>query len=54
MQLFLTPLYNLPRQQDNFEWTTEQQKRFEDIKTLLTDQVLFQIRTNHFMLCATP
>ena len=39
MQLLLGPLYNLLRQQNNFEWTTEHQKRFEDIKTLLTEQI---------------
>ena len=39
MQLLLRPLYNLLRQQNNFERTTEHQKRFEDIKTLLTEQI---------------
>ena len=39
MQLNLRPLYNILRQQNNFEWTTEHQKRFEDIKTLLTEQL---------------
>ena len=39
MQLYLRPFYNILRQQNNFEWTTEHQKRFEEIKTLLTEQV---------------
>ena len=39
MQLFLGPFYNIIRQQNNFEWTTEYQNRFEEIKTLLTEQV---------------
>ena len=37
MQLYLRPFYIL-RQQNNFEWTTEHQKRFEEIKALLTEQ----------------
>ena len=36
MQLYLRPFYNNPRQQINFEWTTEHQTRFEEIKKLLT------------------
>ena len=39
MQLYLKPFYNMLRQQNNFECTTEHQKRFEQIKTLLTDQI---------------
>ena len=38
MQLFLRRFYKILRQQSNFERTTEHQKRFEEIKTLLTDQ----------------
>ena len=38
MQLYLRPFYNTLRQQNNFEWTTEHQKRFEEIKKLLTEQ----------------
>ena len=32
MQLYLRPFYNILRQQNNFEWTTEHQTRFEDFK----------------------
>ena len=39
MQLYLRPFYNILRQQNNSEWTTEHQKRFEEIKTLLTEQL---------------
>ena len=39
MQLYLRPFYNILRQQNNFDWTTEHQKRFEEIKTLLTEQL---------------
>ena len=39
MQLYLRPFYNTLRQQNNFEWTTEHQTRFEEIKTLLTEQL---------------
>ena len=39
MQLYLRPIYNILRQQNNFEWTTEHQTRFEEIKKLLTDQI---------------
>ena len=39
MQLFFRPFYNILRQQKFFEWTTEHQKRFEKIKTLITEQV---------------
>ena len=39
MQLYLRPFYNLLRQQNNFEWTTEHQTRFEQIKKLLTEQI---------------
>ena len=37
MQLYFRPFYNILRQQINFEWTTEHQKRFEVIKKLLTE-----------------
>ena len=40
MQLYLRPFYNILRQQNIFEWTTEQQTRFEEIKKLLTEQIL--------------
>ena len=39
MQLYLKPFYNILRQQNNFEWTTEHQTRFEEIKKLLTEQI---------------
>ena len=39
MQLYLRPFYNILRQQNNFVWTTEHQTRFEEIKTLLTEQI---------------
>ena len=39
MQLYLRPFYNILRQQNNFEWTTEYQTRFEEIKKLLTEQI---------------
>ena len=29
MQLYLRPFYNILRQQNNFEWTTEHQTRFK-------------------------
>ena len=34
MQLYLRPFYNILRQQNNFEWTTEHQTRFDEIKNL--------------------
>ena len=39
MQLYLRPFYNIFRQQNNFEWTTEHQTRFEEIKKLATEQI---------------
>ena len=39
MQLCLRPFYNILRQQNNFKWTTEHQRRFDDIKKLLTEQI---------------
>ena len=39
IQLYLRPFYNFLRQQDKFEWTTEHQTRFEEIKKLLTEQI---------------
>ena len=39
MQLYLRPFYNILRQQNNFEWTTEHQTRFDEIKKLLTEQI---------------
>ena len=39
MQLYLRPIYKILRQQNNFEWTLEQQKGFDEIRTLLTEQI---------------
>ena len=39
MQLYLISFYNILRQQNIFEWTTEHQTRFEEIKKLLTEQI---------------
>ena len=39
MQFFLRPFYNILRQQNIFERTTEHQTRFKEIKKLLTEQV---------------
>ena len=39
MQLYLRPFYNILRQQNNFVWTTKHQKRFDELKTLLTEQL---------------
>ena len=39
MQLHLKPFYNILRQQNNFEWTTEPQTRFEEVNKLLTEQM---------------
>ena len=37
MQLYLTPFYNILRQQNSVERTTEHQTRFEEIKIHLTE-----------------
>ena len=39
MQIYLRPFYNILRLQNNFEWNTEHQTRFEEIKKLLTEQI---------------
>ena len=39
MQLYLRSFYNILRQQNNFEWTTEHQTRFHEVKKLLTEQI---------------
>ena len=39
MKLYLRSFYNILRQQNIFEWTTEHQTRFEEIKKLLTVQI---------------
>ena len=38
MQLYLRLFYNILRQQNNFERTTEHQTRFEKIEKLLTEK----------------
>ena len=39
MQLYLRPYFDILRQQNNFEWTTEHPKRFEETKTLFAEQI---------------
>ena len=39
MQIDLRPFYNSLIQQNNFEWTTEHQTRFDETKMLLTEQI---------------
>ena len=39
MQLYLRPFDNILRQQNSFDWTTEHQTQFEEIKKLLTEQI---------------
>ena len=39
MQLYSRPFHNILPQQKNFEWTTEHQTRFEEVKKLLTEQI---------------
>ena len=39
IQLYLRPFYNILRQQNNFEWTTEHQTRFKEIKKFLFEQI---------------
>ena len=39
MQLYLRVFYNILRQQNNFEWTTEHQTQFDEIKKFLTEQI---------------
>ena len=38
-QLNLRPFYNILRLLNNFEWTLEHQKRSDETKTLLTEQI---------------
>ena len=53
MQLYLRPFYNILRQQNNFEWATKHQTRFEEIKnpSLNKFQTQFQVPIDHFMQC---
>ena len=39
MQLYLWLIHNILTQQNNFEWTTEHQKRLEQIKTFLIEEL---------------
>ena len=39
MQLYLRPFYNILRQQNNFEWTTEHQTRFDENKKMLKEKI---------------
>ena len=39
MQLYLDSFYSILRQQKKIKWTTELQKRFEELKTLLTERI---------------
>ena len=39
MQLYLRPFYSILRQQNNFQWLSEYQKRFEEVKILSTEQL---------------
>ena len=39
MQLYLRTFYNILSQQNKIEWTKEHQKRFKDIRKLLTEQI---------------
>ena len=54
MQLYLRPFYNILRQQNNFEWNTEHQAQFEEIKNsqLNKFRIQFQTQINHSMQCA--
>ena len=64
MQLYSRPFYNILRQQNNFEWTTEHKTQFEEIKKLLTEQISNKIPdpnqpfyamcdASNFGICAT-
>ena len=54
MQLYLRPSDNILRQQNSFDWTTEHQTQFEEIKKLLTEQISNTIPDPNqpFMQCA--
>ena len=56
MQTTFRPFYFLLRQQDDFEWNLERQKKFDGIKALLTEQnqLLSLIPINCFLPCAPP
>ena len=52
MQLYSRPFYNILRQQNNFEWTTEHQTRFEEIQKIF-DRANFKhnSRSKSTILC---
>ena len=52
MQLYLKPFYNILRQQNSFEWTTEHQTRNEKKKKLLTEQISNTIPDANQLFCA--
>ena len=41
MQKYLRPFHNILRQKNKFEWTTVHQKRFEELKTFLIEQISY-------------
>ena len=52
MQLYLRPFYNILRQQNNFEWNTKHQARFEEIQKLLTGANFeYNSRSKSTILC---
>ena len=52
MQLYLRPFYNILRQQNNFEWNTEHQTRFdENKKTLNRTNFEYNSRSKSTILC---
>ena len=54
MQLYLRPFYNILRQQNNFEWTTDIKHDLKKLKNFLLNkfQTQSQIQINHSMQCA--
>ena len=52
MQLYLRPFYNILRQQKNFEWTTEHQKLFKEVKKILTEQISKTVSDANRPFCA--
>ena len=52
MQLYLRPFYNILRQQNNFEWTTEHQTRFEEITKIVNrTNIKYNPRSKSTILC---
>ena len=52
LQLYLRPFYNILRHQNNFEWTAKHPKRFEEIKTLLAEQIVKTIPSRYHLFYA--